>query len=294
LPTWPHSAEEQAYGLIDPDATKRDGNGRSYRALLVIGPPGENRARTETLAETASAPPLRFHEGTITAAAGGRVRFVTTSTEGRQADPFQPPLVAGSQIRWSDPAAAGESIFIADRDAALYRLELAAGEPRRLVAKREVALPAAIGPGLVAAGELVWYAEPPARIVARAAGDLSVVGQRVVEGSLLWGPSAAGGAVLAAAEKDGVVRIYCWNEAGDFLKQTTVDAADGRPWPPAVADGKPWISTTAGALLEINPATGEVPGRTRLGTATAAPPLAAGGKLVVLSSSGELVRIAKP
>ncbi len=210
----------------------------------------------------------------------GRIILANYQTGGLLGSPFQPPSDPNQQVRWSTPVALPsdpDQVVIADDRKQIYRLRV--GEQVRELASATLETPL-LGPAAVLGDAYFATTSGPSAdfLISHDVGSLEPQSKRLLDGSVTWGPFAAGEWVVVQTD-DGQLRAF--TEAGEPAFAVSLPA--GRLVDGLTSVGDNWVVVgRSGWLATVDPAAGELIGLADLGQPLSAQPLATGGRLLLV------------
>lgn len=262
--------------LFDPARSSE-----KLRLVTLSMPPGNSEAD-----------PILVAGGLLMPLDTGRIVLMNWRTGMPLGSPFQPPAKPGEKVRWTTPVSSPadpDQVIIGDSRGMLYRLR--AGEQVRELSSKEVTHEF-LGPAAATAGS--WLAA-----AAGAAGDtvvtfsttsLEETHQRMMGGRIVFGPVAAGDAVLLQTEDGHLRRI---DEAAEEM--WSIKLPSGQPVAtPQIVDGRLIVAGAEGWLLAIDLSSGEELGRVEIGQPLSGNPLSLGSRLLVPGSEGIVFIVEMP
>lgn len=264
-----------------------------FTGLKVV--PLAAAAATNAGTATQATSALAWREGTIVASPSGEISLIDSKTAALKAEPFQLRLRPGQRLENLRLAAVGEKgsqFLVADGEQALYVIGLADGAGQQLVELASAKLEAppisglAVGEnnfvGLVdRRGQLVTFTVPELKPVA----SLDLKAQAIVAG-----PTRIGDVVVLATDRDELVGLD--RSLGQAWK---VPLPHGPPAGDVVADGANIVlACQTGWLCRIDATSGAEIAAVDLGQSLAGTPLVVGGKVIVPTADGAILRVTLP
>ncbi|MGE0608641.1 MAG: PQQ-binding-like beta-propeller repeat protein [Pirellulales bacterium] len=201
------------------------------------------------------------------------------------AEPFVPPLQAGSSPVWNALVPAGDNqVLAADGANKLYLLELQDSPAPHLTAAREVSLTDSITSPLAVLDGQVYGVDAQDRLVVFQLADLSRAGEQQLAGKATWGPRTVGSLVLLATAEGELLAF----QQGKQLWRTmlTHGPLSGSP---IVHDGRILLTATQtgrGTLYSLSAEDGQETGHLELGRPAAGGPVPIGKLLAIAGHDG--------
>lgn len=239
-----------------------------------------------------SAAPIIVAGGLMMPLDTGRIVLMNWQSGMPLGSSFQPPAQPGETVRWTTPVPSPldpDQVLIGDSRGKLYRLR--AGEQIRELSSTEVSHQF-IGPAAATGDSWLAAAAGVAgdMLVTFHATNLEEIDQRMMDSRIVFGPVAAGDAVLLQTADGKLRRIDSSSE-----EVWAVDLPEGRPVaPPQLIDGRLIVAGTSGWVLALDPNTGEELGRAEIGQPLAGNPMLLGSRLLVPGSEGIVFIIERP
>lgn len=300
--TWPvllggHAGKVTVVYSTDPAATSNDGapspvSAAEFATVDLNGSP-PTIARMKLPDGTAVAP-LAVGGGVVSAGKNGQITWLDAATGKSKADPFQPPLVAGTPLAWSELATVDPWLVAADRAGRLFTVEMDRST-FALRAKSSAEVPRKLEASTAAVGSSAYVVDDRRMLLQYSLPELKPGSDWELPSRPVWGPLRCGDAAyLAVAGTEG---IELWSLGGDgkqrWRRNVVSSSQDG--FSPPVVDGERlYVATIGGELLRIDAAGGEIVSRTVIGVPLVATPVVVGDQVVVVTSTGELLWLKKP
>jgi outer membrane protein assembly factor BamB len=269
-----------------------------YNQIVFHRTSGENTGlKTLTLTVPlgeAAVEPTPFHGGLLVPLHDGRVVLSDPTTGAEQVHPFHPQLEAGMDLHWQPPGVhpEGDEFVIANNRRELYRVGISEeGEPHleqlrlRTVSERMVGPPAP-------AGNVVYQTMRSATgdsLVCLELPTLKELQKWPLSGRLEWGPASVGERILLATGAE----LLCLDSEGQLKWKMPWDrgAVAGEP---RMLEGELVLATEQGAVVAIDPQSGETVAAVEVGEPLSGGPLVYQEKLLVAGKAGVLFLVARP
>lgn len=224
------------------------------RVLLLEPGAAEGALRWLPLAQPIGASPVGFAGGLLAPTLDGMILLVDPSDGRSLTEPFQPRLTGGTSLAWTRPEPVGEELVaVADGQAKIYLLGVAAEPKPHLAAVKDVTVNDAIVAPLAALNDVLYAADAAGKLLAFKLPELEPGTDWPLGAPPAWGPKRVGGVVLVATTSD---ELLCLDERQQLLWRMPLRHGElaGDP----LADGDSFILThTSGAVTRISAETGE-------------------------------------
>jgi outer membrane protein assembly factor BamB len=266
----------------------------AYRAVVAFDAGSGNRLWLYDLPQPARSAPT---------AAGGRVYMVSASNvlyalnaaDGKELWTYTGvPGVAGL-VSSASPAVSGNLVIVPFSSGEVIAFDAAKGTPKwqsnlaRFAGQSSLSGLPEVAARPVVSGGVVIATSVSGRIMALklATGD-SIWDRELGSAST---PAVAGNGVFLVTVSGDLVALD--RGSGKIAWSLTLPSKGRESWAgPTLAGGKLWVASSAGRLISVNAATGEMAGEQPLGNPVYLAPIVAGGRLILLSGDGALMSVA--
>ena len=236
--------------------------------------------------------PVPFANGLLCPLQVGQVVLIDPSS-GSVSATFQPPIELQQPVQWSQPGldAGGKRFAIADRNGALYLVEVVAGDKQRLGKVAEVGpLPSPVVTAAAVVGKTVVVGTADGRLRPFSIPGLEKLPEIDLGEQTTWGPFVIGDCALVATEGGN---LYCISADGKrrWQSQEGQYLPVGRPL--AVSDDVV-LAMADGTVQRIGLGDGKVLGSVAVGQPLGAGPVTFGPRLLLTTYDGTLLVINRP
>ncbi len=241
--------------------------------------------------------PIALGGGILVPTNLGQVFLLDPISGGKLAETFQPALDGRTKFTWTAPAAVAEDrVVLADgQSGAIYHLSIK-GQPTpqlALVGKGELSTPIASPVGAI--GEVVYVVDSQHMLRVFQLPRLTELeaDRQTLPGRCVWGPARVADHVMLVADDGEHARLLCLDGSGKLLWQS--EFPTGTPAGSPVKVAQQYVLAFAdGTLWGIDPATGQVRGKTELGRPLGTGPIRLGSKLLLGGHDGNLYLVDPP
>jgi outer membrane protein assembly factor BamB/TolA-binding protein len=256
--------------------------------LWLIGPGGQ-LSGSFSLDQPLEAGPVRLAAGLVLPLPG-RLRL-TSSTSGLAAgEDFVAPVEKKKAARWFALARLGENgLLAADSDGRLTQVQYRAEPVRHLAEVRFKQLERPLDVPFAVAGSRVAYADAQGMLHVLDAATLDSVFTQKLSAPAVGSLWTVGSTLLVETRNHQLV-CYELNGQPKLRFQVPLDKT-GPAGPPALLDGRLVVANRDGTLLGLDPSTGAVVTRAKVGQPLSGGVISAGGHAVVASIDGTLYRV---
>jgi outer membrane protein assembly factor BamB len=180
---------------------------------IYVRPPGlDATVRPLDLLAPLQAPVVPYTDGLLVPGTDGRIYFMSPGTGKPLAEPFQPPLVAGSPVKWRGAGLTSKKSIVAVEELGnVYQVQLIKEPSANLAERGGTKLPKPIRSGIAMSGDILACVDESNVIQVWDAEALSPISEIRMSGPASFGPIAAGGYIFAAA---GDEELVCINSQG--------------------------------------------------------------------------------
>lgn len=227
-------------------------------------------------------------EGLLVPLKSGQLVYTDPSTGQALSSPFQPPLEAGVQATWVEPAvlADGKTIIISGSMQKIFRIEITKTMDMTVEANLDQPLRARLATlGSQVIGVSAGSASDA--LVSFSADTLAVANTVPIQGRVTWGPFVNESRILVHTETDG---LMCFDESLNRLWQTALPST-ALSNPPVLADGNLLIAAKEGRVWSINGTDGTLNGSISAGEPISGTMLVQGKSLIVGGEEGVVLKL---
>lgn len=281
------SSRPQTYDAIarlaSSDAALAEVGGGDWLAVRVSPRAG---SRAVPLPGEIVCPPAVMSEGVLTPLAVGQVHLLDLAGQ-PLATPFQPRIAAGSRVAWTTPAVTGSIAVLTDGAETVYCLGVETSAAPALAERSSTKLPAAAAalPAAIAGDRAVIALADNSLAVFDLPG-LDAGGTLPLPGTVVWGPYAAGDAVLVATADE----LLAVTASGEPQIAWRAPLETGKPIGEPLADGDGVaVAFADGRLLRFATASGEASATLDLGQPLGSGPKAYGPRWLVSAADGAVL-----
>lgn len=265
-----------------------DASGRK----LLMRPPGEDKVALQwlTLPDAASGPIVAYQGGIIVPGSKGQV-FVLDAKAGTELiQPFQPTLQAGENYRWRVAVSpSGEHLVLADQEK-LYRVAVQQEPTAHLVPGSQIEIPEGIISSIAALDSSVFGITSNNRLIGWQMKDLGVGNSWDIGAGVLLDPVRSGSHVYVV---DADNQLWCLDDQQQLLWKAPLK--QGPPLgPPLESPQGLTIVTRTGAVITLDPKTGEQQSLVDLGLPISSGPVLWQDRLLVVGDDGALYTLSQP
>lgn len=254
---------------------------------------GAQRLIWMSLPEPAAAVPAVLGTNLLVPNVAGRVLLVDPRQRREVATPFQPPLEAGAQAAWRDPAAWGaDRAVLSDQGSHVYLLAIESQPTPQLTVEREVEAPAAIASAWAVLGDTAFSVDANGRLLSFRLPTLEVGEPFALPGALAWGPKVVGERLLVATAE----ALLCFDNGAKLLWNAPLDGASLTGLPSAAAataQAQFLCASTSGRVWAVAADTGKTEWTVELDVPLSGSPQPWNDRIVVAGSDGSLYVVGK-
>ncbi len=238
--------------------------GSAMRDQVVVFAPEQSQQPLRLVSlildgDTPAALPAAFQGGLLVPTRGGRVELLDVEMGRPAAEPFQPSLSAGADVKWQSPAITpdGEQAVLIDGKGTLYRLNLKTEpQPHLAAVLQEASSAEPIAPPVVV-GSTVYLATRGVgsdRILSIGVDDFQPTGEWGLSGRCVWGPYAVGDLVLIATDGEELIALQSQQAEPRWKIPLPFGPLIGEP---LVLGSDPVLASLRGTIWQLNRETGE-------------------------------------
>ncbi len=254
---------------------------------------GAQRLIWLSLPEPAAAVPAVLGTNLLVPNVAGRVLLVDPRQGQEKGTPFQPPLEAGTQAKWRDPAPWGaDRAVLSDQGSHVYLLAVEPQPTPRLTVAREVEAPAAIASAWAVMGDLAFAVDATGRLLSYRLPGLEAGEPFALPGALAWGPRVVGEQLLLATAD----ALLCFDNQAKLRWTAPLDGASLAGVPSSATEqgqAQYLCASTAGRVWTVAADSGKTSRTVELGVPLSGSPLQWNDRIVVAGSDGSLYLVGK-
>ena len=262
------------------------------RMFAVSAAKDSKRGRALTAPEPLACPPAAFGKGLIVPTSIGQVFWLNPGNGKPVAEPFQPQVSAGSNVKWTTPDATGDGKeFVIANGPRVYRVTLVREPAPHLEAvatSEELAEP--IVTPIAVLGSAAIAADSSGRLRVFSLPDLTTDQPIDLGGSVVWGPRRIGKHALLATANDELV---CLDADAKIAWRQTLEHGP-LAGTPALAGGELIISLLSGHVMRLAMEDGKTLAIEDVGQPLATGPVSLENRWLVATNDGTLLVIEPP
>ncbi|MBA4018277.1 MAG: hypothetical protein C0483_14005 [Pirellula sp.] len=233
-----------------------------------------------------------FQHGALVPTSLGNLRWLAIAEKAQDIAPFQPPLIAGTETEWTRAEVVGDSIVISDRRTHLYHLQLQKMPTPHLAAAGQVSLSRPLVGNLAVVGTMAYAVDSAHTLQTFKLPDLTAGPTWDLPDACVWnGPTASGKLVFVATSEPQGLACRALDERGQLVWEQRLPVGT---LPPVATSDAVFLADIRGGVARLNAADGRETKRIETGLAITHGPFVHGDKLLLATSSGELVEMAQP
>lgn len=268
---------------------------RSILTLNLSENPPSKLSDLQPPADKPACEPVAYGDSLLVATRRGQVFRIDPRTGRPVGAPFQPPLSPNTETFWRRPLVleSQDRFIIGDADGKVF---LVASEGKNSLQKvHEMQLEGVLLSPLAGAANSAFA------VVRNDSGDqlmkityadqLQIAGEAALPGGYVKGPMSIGNDLLLIQLDTG--ETVCFNAALEqqWVVRIPEQGNDQLAGVPVIQDGLIVMAFVSGAVVAVDPATGEIKKSVNLGRPIAHPPVDVNGKLMVTGADGTLHQI---
>ncbi len=265
-----------------------DASGRRVLVRTTAG--GKTALNWLTLPDIASGPLVTFQGGIVVPGVKGQV-FVIDALSGTELiQPFQPTVKTDVEYRWRAAVSpSGDDLLLADQEK-LYRVGVQQEPTPHLVAEATFDLSKVITSSIAALETSAFAVTSGNKLVCWRMNDLDIGNSWDIGEGILLDPVRSNDHVFVV---DAEKQLWCLNDEQQLLWKTTLE--HGPPIGPPIRGSQGLvIATRTGAVVTLNPQTGEQVSIAESGLPVIGGPVLWRDRLLLVGDDGSLHIISQP